>query len=303
MKKTLYTMLASVSLALAACNSQPVAVEKTPIKKEIGVQLYSVRELIGNPELFAKNQATVLPQLAEMGYTTIETANYKDGKLYGMTPEDFKACIEKAGLKSLSTHTTRGLSKEELKAGAPSEETMKWWDECIAAHKAAGVEYIVNPWQNVPETLKDLKVWCDYHNAVGKKCAEAGLKFGYHNHSHEFQKVEDKVMIDFMIENTDPQYVFFELDVYWTVMGKASPVEYFKKYSGRFKLLHIKDHKEIGQSGMVGFDAIFKNAELAGVEHIVVEAEAYESADMMDGVRLCANYLLNADFVKAAYTK
>lgn len=303
MKKTLYTMLASVSLALAACNSQPVAVEKTPIKKEIGVQLYSVRELIGNPELFAKNQATVLPQLAEMGYTTIETANYKDGKLYGMTPEDFKACIEKAGLKSLSTHTTRGLSKEELKAGAPSEETMKWWDECIAAHKAAGVEYIVNPWQNVPETLKDLKVWCDYHNAVGKKCAEAGLKFGYHNHSHEFQKVEDKVMIDFMIENTDPQYVFFELDVYWTVMGKASPVEYFKKYPGRFKLLHIKDHKEIGQSGMVGFDAIFKNAELAGVEHIVVEAEAYESADMMDGVRLCANYLLNADFVKAAYTK
>jgi sugar phosphate isomerase/epimerase len=86
-------------------------------------------------------------------------------------------------------------------------------------------------------------------------------------------------------------------------MGKASPVEYFKKYPGRFKLLHIKDHKEIGQSGMVGFDAIFKNAELAGVEHIVVEAEAYESADMMDGVRLCANYLLNADFVKAAYTK
>lgn len=303
MKKTLYTMLASVSLALAACNSQPVAVEKTPIKKEIGVQLYSVRELIGNPELFAKNQATVLPQLAEMGYTTIETANYKDGKLYGMTPEDFKACIEKAGLKSLSTHTTRGLSKEELKAGAPSEETMKWWDECIAAHKAAGMEYVVTPSQHTPETLKDLQVWCDYHNVIGKKCAEAGLKYGYHNHSFEFNKIEDKVMIDYMIENTDPQYVFFEMDVYWTVMGKASPVEYFKRYPGRFKLLHIKDHKEIGQSGMVGFDAIFRHADIAGVEHIIVEAEAYESADMMEGVGLCADYLLKADFVKADYTK
>ena len=222
-------MLASVSLALAACNSQPVAVEKTPIKKEIGVQLYSVRELIGNPELFAKNQATVLPQLAEMGYTTIETANYKDGKLYGMTPEDFKACIEKAGLKSLSTHTTRGLSKEELKAGAPSEETMKWWDECIAAHKTAGMTYVVTPSQPLPETLKDLQIWCEYHNAIGKKCAEAGLKYGYHNHAYEFKKVEDKVMIDYMIENTDPQYVFFEMDVYWVMMGQASPVDYFNR--------------------------------------------------------------------------
>ena len=140
-------------------------------------------------------------------------------------------------------------------------------------------------------------------STIGKKCAEAGIKYGYHNHAHEFKKVEDQVMLAYMIENTDPQYVFFELDVYWTVMGQASPVEYFKKYPGRFKLLHIKDHKEIGQSGMVGFDAIFKNAEVAGVEHIIVEAEAYECEDMMDGVKLCADYLLGADFVKANYSK
>ena len=303
MKKSFYTMLASVSLALAACNSQPVAVDKAPIKKEIGVQLYSVRELIGNPDLFAKNQATVLPQLAEMGYTTIETANYKDGKLYGMTPEEFKACIEKAGLKSLSTHTTRGLSKEELKAGAPSEETMKWWDECIAAHKTAGMTYVVTPSQPLPETLKDLQIWCEYHNAIGKKCAEAGLKYGYHNHAYEFKKVEDKVMIDYMIENTDPQYVFFEMDVYWVMMGQASPVDYFNRYPGRFKLLHIKDRKEIGQSGMVGFDAIFKNAELAGVENIVVEVEGLKGEALMPGMVQSAEYLLDADFVKPAYTK
>ena len=244
-----------------------------------------------------------MADLAKMGYTAVETANYGDGKLYGMAPEDFKACVEKAGLKALSTHTTRGLSKEELQAGAANGENMKWWDECIAAHKAAGMEYVVTPSQPTPETIKDLQTWCNYHNAIGKKCAEAGLKYGYHNHSHEFKKVEDQVMLDYMLENTDPQYVFFEMDVYWTVMGKASPVAYFKKYPGRFKLLHIKDHKEIGQSGMVGFDAIFNNAEIAGVEHIIVEAEAYESADMMEGVAKCADYLLKADFVKASYTK
>ena len=303
MKKFFYTMVAGVSMMLAACTSQPQATEMTPQKKDIGLQLYSIRQLIGNAEKFAANQEQVLADLAKQGYTAVETANYGDGKLYGLTPEDFKACMEKAGLKALSTHTTRGLSAEELKAGVASEETMKWWDECIAAHKAAGMEYVVTPSQPTPETLKDLQVWCDYHNAIGKKCAEVGLKYGYHNHSFEFNKIEDKVMIDYMIENTDPQYVFFEMDVYWTVMGESSPVEYFKKYPGRFKLLHIKDHKEIGQSGMVGFDAIFRNAEIAGVEHIIVEAEAYESADMMEGVAKCADYLLKADFVKADYTK
>ena len=303
MKKLIYTMVAGATLALAACTSQPQATEMTPQKKEIGLQLYSIRQLIGNTEKFAANQEQVLANLAKMGYTAVETANYGNGKLYGMTPEDFKACMDKAGLKPISTHTTRGLSKEELAAGAPSEETMKWWDECIAAHKTAGMEYIVTPSQPIPETLKDLQIWCEYHNAIGKKCAEAGLKYGYHNHSGEFKKVEDQVMIDYMIQNTDPKNVFFEMDVYWTVMGKASPVEYFKKYPGRFKLLHIKDHKEIGQSGMVGFDAIFRNADIAGVEYIIVEAEAFESADMMEGVGKCADYLLKADFVKASYTK
>ena len=302
MKKFFYTMVAGATLALAACTSQP-QVEMTPQKKDIGLQLYSIRQLIGNAEKFAENQEAVLADLAKRGYTAVETANYSDGKLYGLTPEEFKACMDKAGLKPISTHTTRGLSKEELQAGAPSEETMKWWDECIAAHKAAGMEYIVTPSQPIPETLKDLQTWCEYHNAIGQKCAEAGMKYGYHNHSGEFKKVEDQVMIDYMIQNTDPKNVFFEMDVYWTVMGKASPVEYFKKYPGRFKLLHIKDHKEIGQSGMVGFDAIFRNADIAGVEHIIVEAEAFESADMMEGVGKCADYLLKADFVKETYTK
>ena len=304
MKKLVYTMVAGASLALAACSVNPQPAEPVVQKKDIGLQLYSIRQLIGNAERFAANQDSILTMLSDMGYTTVETANYKDGKIYGMTPEDFKACVDKAGLKALSTHTTRGLSKEELKAGVASEETMKWWDECIASHKAAGMEYIVTPSQPVPETIKDLQTWCNYHNAIGKKCVEAGLKYGYHNHSHEFRKVEDQVvMLDYMLENTDPQCVFFEMDVYWTVMGKASPVAYFKKYPGRFKLLHIKDQKEIGQSGMVGFDAIFNHAEVAGVEHIVVEAEAYECEDMMEGVRMCADYLLQADFVKADYSK
>ena len=104
------------------------------------------------------------------------------------------------------------------------------------------------------------------------------MKFGYHNHAHEFQKVENQaVMLDYMIENTNPEYVFFQMDVYWIVRGQHSPVDYFNKYPGRFTVLHIKDDKEIGDSGMVGFDAIFRNAKVAGVKHIVAEIELLES--------------------------
>ena len=142
----------------------------------------------------------------------------------------------------------------------------------------------------------------DSFNAIGKKCQENVMSFGYHNHSHEFNKLEDQVIYDFMIQNTDPELVFFQMDVYWTCMGKAYPVEYFKKYPNRFKLLHIKDHRELGQSGMVGFDAIFNNAEIAGMQDFVVELEAFTNGDWKESMKMCADYLLNSDFVKPSYS-
>ena len=106
-----------------------------------------------------------------------------------------------------------------------------------------------------------------------------------------------------MIANTNPDSVFFQLDVYWSMMGKASAVEYFKKYPGRFKLLHIKDKLEVGQSGMVGFDAIFNAAADAGVENIVVEAEGSSYGDIMRTMAESAEYLLKAPFVEISYAK
>ena len=148
-----------------------------------------------------------------------------------------------------------------------------------------------------------MKMYCDYFNEIGKRCQQNGMKFGYHNHAHEFQKVEDKaVMLDYMIENTNPEYVFFQMDVYWIVRGQHSPVDYFNKYPGRFTMLHIKDHRELGQSGMVGFDAIFNNAKTAGVKNIVAEIEDY-SCPVMESVKKSIDYLLEAPFVKASYSK
>lgn len=284
--------------ALTACGNKAAGV-KEPVRKDIGVQLYSVREILGSGEAIKP----VLKQLADLGYTAVEAAGYSDGKIYGLDPAAYKAAVEEAGLQSLSTHVNKYISKEELESG-DFTESLKWWDECIAAHKAAGVKYIVMPSMARNLNAKDLKTWCDYFNAVGKKCAEAGILFGYHNHSQEFDKVTDldEKVYDFMLKNTDPQYVFFEMDVYWACIGRAFPVEYFEKYPGRFKLLHIKDHYDVGVSGMVNFEAIFNNAKTAGVEAIVTEVEGHpEGKTIMDVMKSSADYLLSSCFVPVHY--
>lgn len=298
--KQMMIMAAAVCMGMVqtACTTQAAATDAPKEKKEICVQLYSVRDLLSQPD----SLEPVVKQLAAMGYTSVEAANYGDGKLYGRTPEEFKALIEKYGMEVLSSHVGRTLSDEELASGN-CEESLKWWDQTIAAHKAAGMKYIVMPWMDVPRTLKDMQTYCDYFNEIGRRCQAAGMKFGYHNHAHEFQKIEDKeVMYDYMLQHTDPSLVFFEMDVYWVVRGQAAPVEYFKKYPGRFRLLHIKDEMEIGQSGMVGFDAIFRNAQTAGVEGIVVEVERY-SMPVIESVEQSLDYLLEAPFVPASYGK
>ena len=295
--KRISIIILSALTVLTACGQKA----QEPVKKEIGLQLYSIRSVIGNPELYAANHEEAFKALAEMGYTSVEAASYNDGKLYGVDPEQYKADLEAAGLKSLSSHIGHNLSPEELASGN-FEESMKWWDQAIAAHKAAGCKYIVTPSFRIPETLEGLKTYCDYFNEIGKKCAENGILYGYHNHSHEFNKIEDKVIYDFMLENTDPKYVFFEMDVYWACMGRAYPVEYFRKYPGRFTMLHIKDHLELGESGMVGFDAIYNNADVAGMKDFIVELEGYTNGDWKESIKMCADYLLKSDFVKESYT-
>ena len=109
-------------------------------------------------------------------------------------------------------------------------------------------------------------------------------------------------MYDYMLTHTNPEYVFFQMDVYWVVRGQNSPVDYFNKYPGRFKMLHLKDHREIGQSGMVGYDAIFRNATTAGVQDVVAEIEHY-SVPVMESIKQSLDYLLQAPFVKASYSK
>ena len=276
--------------------SYRIAEEVTAPAKEMAVQLYSVRDLIGTPEKFAENHEYVLTRLAQMGYTAVEAASYDNGMLSGLAPEEFRAAITKTGLELLSSHTTRPLSDEELESGN-LDAALQWWDTCIEAHKKAGIPKLVMSWSQKIDTEKGLKVMAEYLNAIGRKCNEAGIRFGYHNHSQEFESVCGTTMMDYFLSNTDPENVFFEMDIYWAVMGGASPVEYMKKYAGRFETLHIKDKYEIGQSGMVGFEAVFRNFDIAGTTSFVVEMEKASTPNILKGLRESALYLRNASYV------
>jgi sugar phosphate isomerase/epimerase len=278
----------SLLLLLAAATLLPFSCTKSTPKKVIGLQLYSLRDSMD------KNPVATIEEVGKVGYSFVETAGYNQGKLYGMSPAEFKALVEKNGMQVLSAHCGQAVPDS-----AHWDSTMAWWDTCIAANAEAGVKFIVQPFMDSVgyQTLAGLQRYCDYFNAVGEKCLAKGIRFGYHNHSEEYKPVEGQVIYDYMLQHTDSSKVFFEMDLYWIQEGGANQVEYFKKYPGRFLLWHVKDELEVGASGKMDFKTIFENAAVSGMKYIVVEQEAFAKTPY-EGVKQSFDYLNTAEFVK-----
>jgi len=266
----------------------PVSSCKKATKKNIGLQLYSIRDSI------VKDVPGAIAKVAKMGYTFVEPAGYGDGKLYGMDPAAFKALCETNGLGLISSHTGQALPDS-----ANRDATMAWWDASIDAHVAAGVKYLVQPFMggNAYRSLDTLKMYCDYFNLIGEKCQAKGIRFGYHNHDKEFStQLDGQTIYDFMLQNTDPSKVIFELDLYWCVVGGKNPVDYFNKYPGRFELWHIKDKEEVGASGMMDFAAIWAAAAQSGLKYGIVEVEEY-NFDQFTSCAKSVEFLNATDYV------
>ena len=260
-------------------------------KKDIGLQMYSLRDDL------KKDVKGTIEKMGKIGYTSMEAASFDNGKFYGMEPEAFKALLEANGMKLVSSHTGANYTGDQ----ASWDEAMTWWDMAIAAHKKAGCKYIVKPSMgDYPyKNLEALKKTCEYFNAIGEKCNAAGIRFGYHNHNKEFTKIVDAedLVYDYMLKNTDPKKVTFEMDVYWVYRGGQKAVDYFNKYPKRFELLHIKDEKEIGASGLIDFKTIYENKAKAGTKVCFVEVERYDFEPFVS-VQKSFDFLNNASYVK-----
>lgn len=268
---------------LTACGSTSAT------KKHIGLQLYSLRDDVKDIGI-----KKVLEAVAKMGYVNLETAGYSNGKLYDLEPAEFKKIVNDLGMKATSSHLGRNLSDNR-------DEDMNWWNKAVEAHNAAGMKYMImpsSPLSGEGATIENVKRYGDYFNEIGLITAGASIKFGYHNHAFEFQnKINDVPVYDLLIENTSPDHVLFQNDVYWTKKGGYCPVEYMKKYPKRIQVLHIKDEEAIGASNTIDFKPIFETAYANNVKDWYVEVERYIGTPQQD-VKQSFDYLNKADYVK-----
>lgn len=283
--------------------------------KKIGLQTYSLgQELL-------QDLPTGLNRLAKMGYTDLEIFGYRgdSGKFGDYNPQntlfiaadDYKKMADDAGLKISSSHLTPSV-REYTKANMSQFED--FWKKATEIHSTLGVSYMVQPSLPRIENEDDAKVVCEIFNRAGEITKEAGILWGYHNHSNEFKRVlkageqpeerpnprnpKGTYIEDLFMQYTDPDKVMFELDVYWTVMGQQDPIEWMDKYAKRIKLLHIKDRWILNDSGMMNFPNIFKKADEIGISNFYVELEAKQGHTQFEGVEKSVEYLLNAPFVK-----
>lgn len=280
---TMATMLFAVLMVLSGCDTPA-----SGPKNGVGLQLYSLRADM------KEDPVGTVQKVGAMGYDYVESAGYNDGLIYGMDPENFKELVEENGMLYLGAH-----SGQSIPDSGSWVDLMPWWDKCIATHKAAGAEYIVQPsmGKSAYASLEGLADYCAYFNAVGQKCNEAGLRFGYHNHAKEFTELEGEMIYDYMLQNTDPDKVMFQLDIYWIYEGGKDPNDYFAKYPGRFESIHIKDAKELGESGKINFKPILDRAIDEGAVYHVVEVEKY-NFEPLESVEKSLAHLREIGFVK-----
>ncbi|MDR1408575.1 MAG: sugar phosphate isomerase/epimerase [Tannerella sp.] len=267
---------------LTSCNGAAPA-------KNIGLQLYSLRAMVKESGIQA-----VLETVAKMGYKHLETASSDNSKIYGLAPSEFRKIVTDLGMKCTSAHLNQSYTKETEGA------VMAWWDKAIETYNEAGVRYIVQPSMpvNKETTLDDLKLYCDYFNSVGYKTAAASIAFGYHNHAFEFRTIDNMLIYDFLLDNVSPNHVCFELDVYWCNFGGGDSVAYLKSRPSQFKIIHIKDEKEIGASGKIDFKPIFDQMTANNVKDWYVEVEEYTNNDPEASVKQSFDYLNTAEYVK-----
>lgn len=261
-------------LAIACTSTQPeskeVPQEETKMEESFGgLALYTLRDTL------AVNPKGVLKTVADIGYEYIEAAGYADGKFYGMTPDEFKAYLAEIGLEPVSSHH-----------GSVSLDNV---DQMIADVKAAGFTYFVVPIPpmghfkvngdgslGMSEEVEEIN---DILNTIGEKCSAAGLVMLYHNHDMEFKENSKGIVpMDYFIENTNPEHVKFQLDLYWATKAGVDPVAYFEKAPGRFKSWHMKDMDTKGRFAPVGkggidFAKILEKRDLSGMEHFFVEQD------------------------------
>jgi sugar phosphate isomerase/epimerase len=231
----------------------------------ISVQLYTLRDQL------AIDLDGTLAALREIGYQRVEHAGFVN-----RTAAEFKAALDRAGLRATSGH-----------AGIPQPFDAAAWQATLNDARTIGQRYIVHPFFGLDfATGQPIRSSATYRafardlNRAGLMAKRAGLKFGYHNHHLEFFRQDggSRTGFDILTDETDPDLVHLEVDLFWVTRGAHDPVDVILQNRGRIRQFHVKDMNVDGSfedagKGLVDFARVFRYGREAGIDEFIVERD------------------------------
>lgn len=229
----------------------------------VGLQLYTVRDAM------QRDVPGTLRRVAAIGYREVEFAGYFDHPA-----AEIRKFVADAGLTAPSAHIPLTASDDV-------------WKRAVDDAVTVGHEFVTIPWlpEDQRRSAADYRQLATRLNALARVAHDAGLEFAYHNHDFEFADVPGlgAKPYDYLLGNTDPALVKYELDLYWITKSGNDPMDYFRRYPTRFAMFHVKDATPaperamapVGQ-GSIDFAAIFADAARRGepIEHYFVEHDS-----------------------------
>jgi len=242
--------------------------------KKIGVQIYNVRDYLNNAEEIRET----MKKLKAMGYDQAHLIAPKIGYA------EYGKIASEEGIEIVGTHDNFDvmLNDPEL---------------AMENHRLLGTTNMGVGWRKL-ETLEQIQQFIKDANTVGANVNPHGFKFTYHNHSHEFRRVDGKLVMDYLVEGMDPETTSFVLDTYWVQHGGGDVRYWIEKLAGRVDILHLKDMgrdqdgpfiTEIG-NGNLYWDGIIRTALDCGVKYFIVEQDRCPG-DPFDSCRISSEFL------------
>ncbi|MFD3454844.1 sugar phosphate isomerase/epimerase family protein [Streptomyces sp. NPDC058691] len=239
LRATAGTTVAVAAASIVGAATAPSASAATSIlsipKDRISLQLYSVRDKVSSLGF-----RVVLQEMARIGYKEVEFAGYtQNTSILGrqITLQEIRQLLDDNGLKAIGSHVGIGDLRSNLQAQ-------------LDAAQILGMPHVGTA--NAPSnsnTVAGYLAAADEFNAWGQAAAARGLKLYQHNHAGEFAFASDQPSVrlyDVFLRNTDPRYVYLELDVYWAYVGQHrwpgfDPAAYVRNQPYRYPLFHMKD--------------------------------------------------------------
>ncbi len=283
---------------------------KAEVAKRFGLQVYGL-----GPEL-GRDLPAGFKRLKELGYSTLELAGYNNGSVAlfhdAIDLVDYQKMAADAGLEVLSSHV-RPPIREYTTETFP--QLREFWKQTAEGHARAGVKYLIQAAIPTVRSVEEAQRVAQFYTEAAQIAREEGVLWAFHNEVNVCSRVipggEESLFLlsgrypqgarmiyDILLEETDPALVQVELDGMALILGGCDPVTYLKKYPQRITLMHVKDYENLGESGMINQENIFRQFYANGQTDYFVEDENAMSGKQFERIAAAADYLLKATFVK-----